>query len=255
MKHFSLLNTTRLLAFAGLLPLAVATSTTTLHAADVAWETAYGSLLAKYVAPEGVRYAAWKADAADVAALNEVTNQIAKTPVPGDRNAKLATYINAYNAWVLKKVLDAYPTKSVRDVAPLFGFFTRKDIQVGGDKTSLNALEKEVIRGMGEPRVHFALNCASASCPPLAKAPYEGSKLDAELDKGAKGYLNGNEYGLKVMDGGKKIAVSQIFDWYKDDFKPLGGTVGVVNKYRKEQVPGDAGVSIMEYNWSLNEVK
>ena len=155
---------------------------------------------------------------------------------------------------MLKKVLDAYPTKSVRDVAPLFGFFTHKDIEVGGEKTSLKTLE-DMIRTMGEPRVHFALNCASASCPPLAKVPYEGSKLDAQLDKGAKGYLNGNDFGLQVADGGKKLSVSKIFDWYKDDFKALGGTIGVVNKYRTPPVPADASVSIMEYNWSLNEAK
>ena len=225
------------------------------RAADVPWEMPYGALLAKYATANGVRYSAWKTNAADLKALDDVTSQVAKTPVPADKNAKLAAYINAYNAWVLKKVLDAYPTKSVRDVAPLFGFFTRKDIEVGGDKTSLNALEKEVIRGIGEPRVHFALNCASTSCPLLAKVPYEGSKLDAQLDKGAKGYLNGNDYGLTVADGGKKLSVSKIFDWYKDDFKAMGGTIGVVNKYRKEQVPADASVSIMEYNWSLNEAK
>ena len=250
MKQLRLSGLVRGLTLAGLLLI----SAPALHAADADWENAYATLLNKYGTGSGVRYAAWKANDADRKAMKQVTEQIAKDPLPSGKEAKIATSINIYNAWVLEKVLDGYPTKSVRDLGALFGFFTRKDIEVAGEKTSLKALEDN-IRAMGEPRVHFALNCASASCPLLAKVPYEGAKLDAQLDKQATTYLNGDEYGLKVEDGGKKIAVSKIFDWYKDDFKKLGGTIAIVKKYHKGEVADSASVSIMEYDWSLNDAK
>jgi hypothetical protein len=225
-------------------------------ASAAGWEETYASLLSKYVTAKGLRYAAWKANAADLQALAGVTEEIGKTQPSGDRNAKLAFHINAYNAWVLRRVLDAYPTKSVRDVAPLFGFFTRDSIIFAGKKTSLNKLEKEnIIKGFHESRVHFALNCASASCPPLLAEPYTGAKLDAQLDRQTGAFLNGNPLAIKLSDGGKKAEVSKIFDWYKDDFKPAGGTIGFINKYRKAKLAEDTAISFQEYNWNLNESK
>lgn len=219
------------------------------------WQRSYAALLAKYVGPKGVRYAEWKANAADVAALNAVTEGIAADKLPGGRDEKLAFDINAYNAWTLKGVLDAYPIKSVRDVAPLFGFFTRSNITVAGERTSLNNLEKKVIiPTFKEPRVHFALNCASRSCPPLRPEPYTGGSLGGQLDEQATGYLNTNPLGLKV-EGKEKVEASQIFEWYAKDFEPAGGAVAFINRYRKEKLPEGVKVGFQKYDWSLNEAR
>jgi hypothetical protein len=220
------------------------------------WTEDYNRLLGKYVTPSGVKYAAWKANAEDVAALGKVTAAIAKSGPGGDRNAKLTYYINAYNANILAGVLEKYPLKSIRDIAPLFGFFTKSSITVNGEKMSFNHLEKDIVRPMKEPRVHFALNCASASCPPLRPKAYTAAKLDSELDQVTAPFVNSNPKGVRVSDGGKKADISMIFDWYKEDFQPAGGPVAFINKYRpKSPLAADAKISYQEYDWSLNAAK
>ena len=237
-------------AFALLFTFALATAA---HAA--AWTEDYSRLLGKYVTPHGVKYAAWKSNAADMAALGKVVADIAQEKPEGGKDEKLAFYFNAYNANILNGVLEKYPTKSVRDIAPLFGFFTQTRITVSGEKMSFNHLEKDIIHGYGEPRMHFALNCASVSCPPLLNKAWTAGNLNAELDKSASAFLNNNKYGVEVTDGGKGAAVSKIFDWYAGDFGGAGaGVLAFIDKYRKPPLPADAKVSIQDYNWSLNAV-
>ena len=220
-----------------------------------AWNESYTRLLAKYVTPHGVKYAAWKANAADLAALGKIVDDIAHETPSGGKDEKLAFYFNAYNANILNGVLEKYPTKSVRDIAPLFGFFTQSRITVSGEKMSFNHLEKDIVHGFGEPRMHFALNCASASCPPLLNKAWTAANLNAELDKSASAFLNNNKYGVEVSDGGKAAAISKIFDWYAGDFGGAGaGVLAFINKYRKPPLPADVKISIQEYNWSLNAV-
>ena len=197
------------------------------------WTEDYSRLLAKYVTPSGVKYAAWHDNAADRAALEKVVAAVARQKPEGSRDEKLTFYFNAYNANVLQGVLEKYPVKSVRDIAPLFGFFTQSRITVAGEKMSLNHLEKDVIHGLGEPRMHFALNCASASCPPLRPKAYTSAKLSEELDQQTTAFLNNNPYGVKATEDGKKVDASKIFDWYGGDFQAAGGVEGFINKYRK----------------------
>ena len=130
-----------------------------------------------------------------------------------------------------------------------------KRITVAGEKMSFNHLEKDVIRArFNEPRIHFALNCASVSCPLLAPEPYTGSKLSGQLDENARRFLDtGN--GVRKADGGKSVQVSKIFDWYKEDFAKIGGTLAVINRFRKEKLPADARIEFQDYNWALNEAK
>ena len=223
------------------------------HAA--AWTEDYNRLLGKYVTAHGVKYAAWKANAADMAALGKVVGDIAQEKPEGSKEEKLAFYFNAYNANILNGVLEKYPTKSVRDIAPLFGFFTQSRITVSGEKMSFNHLEKDIIHGFGENRMHFALNCASASCPPLLNHAWTAGNLNADLDKSASAFLNNNKYGVEVTDGGKSAAISKIFDWYAGDFGGAGpGVLAFINKYRKPPLAADTKVTIQEYNWSLNAV-
>ena len=218
------------------------------------WMESYNRLLGKYVTSGGVKYAAWKSNAADVQALQAVVDGIAKEAISGlDKRQQLAFYINAYNAWILHEALGKYPTASVKDT--LFTFFTSKKITVAGEKTSFNALEKETIRSkFSEPRVHFALNCASRSCPPLNHEAFSAPKLEEQFEKLAKGYVN-SEKGVKYSAESKTAQLSKIFDWYKDDFKVGGGVLAFINKRRGTPIPNDAKISYQDYDWGLNEVK
>jgi hypothetical protein len=216
------------------------------------WSASYGRLLAKYVTPGGVRYAPWKSNAADMQALQNVVDSIGAASISGmPRQEQLAFYINAYNAWILHEALGKYPTASVKDA--LFSFFTSKRAKVAGEEMSFNHLEKDVIRKLGEPRVHFALNCASRSCPPLNPEPFRADRLDAQFEKLAKAFVNSDK-GVRLGRDGKSAELSKIFDWYKDDFKADGGAVAFINKRRSSPIPSDAKISYQDYDWALNEV-
>jgi hypothetical protein len=217
------------------------------------WTDTYDRLLKKYVSGGGVKYAAWKTSAGDLKDIQSVVDGIASANIGSmARNEQLAFYINAYNAWILHEALDKYPTKSVKDT--FFTFFTGKRIKVAGEQTSFNALEKETIRSkFSEPRVHFALNCASQSCPPLSTDAFRGSNLEAQLEKLSRNFVN-TPKGVTYQDGAKTVELSKIFDWYKDDFKE-GGPIAFINKRRSKPVPNDVKISYQDYNWGLNEVK
>lgn len=216
------------------------------------WTADYNRLLGKYVSGNGVRYAEWKGNAADLQALDAVVDGISRENVSGlNQKDQLAFYINAYNAWILHEALGKYPTKSVKDA--LYSFFTSKRIKVAGEQTSFKALEDNTIRGkFGDPHVHFALNCASRSCPPLQSEPFRGDKLDAQLEKLARAFVN-SDRGVRAGQG--SVDLSKIFDWYKDDFAKQGGAIDFINKRRTTPLPKDAKINYQEYDWALNEAK
>jgi hypothetical protein len=215
------------------------------------WQADYARLLKKYVAPGGVKYAEWKASAADVKALQGVVDGIAAAPASTAKSKEqLAFHINAYNAWILQEAVAKYPTKSVKDLA--FTFFLTNRITVAGTKISFNKLEKDIIRPrFAEPRIHFALNCASRSCPALRNEPYEASKLDTQLDEQTRLYVNSP---LGVKPEGDGAALSKIFDWYKEDFGGDGAVLAFLKKYRGGKLDFKK-ISYQEYDWGLNEAK
>lgn len=216
------------------------------------WTETYNRLLGKYMTSGGVKYAEWKGNAADMQALQGVVDAIAKENAGADKKQQLAFYINAYNAWILHEALGKYPTKSVKDT--LFTFFTSKRITVAGQQTSFKALEDNVIRKLGEPRIHFALNCASRSCPPLSRQAFTSGNLDGQFETLAKGYVN-SERGVRYSPETKTAELSKIFDWYKDDFKGEGGPIAFINKRRSTPLAADAKINYQDYDWGLNEAK
>jgi hypothetical protein len=244
------MKTSRLL-FCFMISLAAAT---TAFGQKSDWIASYNTLLGKYVTSGGVKYAEWKGNAADMQAIQAVVDGIAKENVSAmGKPQQLAFYLNAYNAWILHEALGKYPTKSVKDT--FFSFFTGKRITVAGQQTSFKALEDETIRAkFGEPRVHFALNCASRSCPPLSRQAFTAGNLDAQFETLAKGYVNSDK-GVRYNTGAKSAELSKIFDWYKDDFKGEGGPIAFINKRRSSAIPPDAKIGYQEYDWNLNEVK
>jgi hypothetical protein len=221
------------------------------HAFAADWQAEYARLLAKYVTPAGVKYAAWKANAEDLKAIRSVVDAIAAAPASSSKSKEqLAFHINAYNAWILNEALGKYPTKSVKDT--LFTFVTGNRIVVAGEKMSFNRLEKDVIRPrFNEPRVHYALNCASRSCPPLRAEPYIAARLEAQLDEQARGYLN-SDRGIRVS--GDKAELAKIFDWYKEDFGGDAGVNAQIAKYRGGKAAFKK-ISYQDYDWGLNEAK
>jgi hypothetical protein len=225
----------------------------TIHAKpSEAWLEQYDSLLKKYVTPTGVKYGAWKANAQDMAALDNVIDGISTAKASGAKTPEqLAFHINAYNAWILHNILEKYPVGGPLKVS--LTFFHGNNITVAGRKMSFDTLEQKNIRPrFQEPRVHFALNCASVSCPPLLNEAFRGEKLDSQLQARAVGFVN-SEKAAKVSK--KEVALSKIFDWYKDDFASSGGAVTFINKFRKNPLPADLPVTFQKYDWALNEAR
>lgn len=238
-----------------LLALCGCSSSTTAQAtpAPGAYPPAYAELLQKYVTPTGVRYAAWHANPADLKKLKEVADFYATTTPPDDsKAAALAWYLNAYNAWILQNILAKYPTKGPLDGETLF--FHGNRIVISGRKTSFNDLEQKVIRPtFKEPRIHFALNCASASCPPLKTTPFDAATLEQDLDRLTRAFVNAEA--VEIADGGKLVRLSKIFDWYGEDFGGKDKLIAFLNKYRTSTLPPTSKIQFMDYDWSLNAAK
>jgi hypothetical protein len=182
--------------------------------------SSFNRVLQKYVDDRGyVNYAGLKSDRGD---LDGYVNELARTSPTNaparfsSREAQLAYWINAYNAFVLKGVLDHYPIESVRDVHALYGFFWRIKFTAGGQKMSLRSLENKILREKyREPRIHFAIVCASEGCPRLAREAYIPSRLDEQLDLQARKFINEDR---NVKFDGARLQLSKIFDWFSDDF-------------------------------------
>jgi hypothetical protein len=227
---------------------------------------AYDTLLARYVTPEGVRYEAWRADATDVEALSAVVTTLASTaPASLAPPERFALYINLYNAKVVELVLEHAPTRSIREIDRSrfgYGVFFKKWLEFDGSTISLNALEKRLREESGDPRIHFAINCGSRSCPALADEAYRADRLDAQLERQSRAALETPRM-LSWEAIGRKprllISVSKIFDWFAKDFKSSDGVEGFLGRYGPPELASElqkpaARVEIlyMEYDWSLN---
>ncbi len=168
-------------------------------------------------------------------------------------NAKIfqAFFINAYNLAVIKGIIDNYPTKSPLDIK---GFFDKTKYTLGGKTTTLNDLENKILRKNfpSEARFHFVLVCAGLGCPPIIPEAYKPETLDKQLQRQTTIALNNPDF-IKVK--GKKVLLSQIFEWYKGDFTQNGSEIDFVNQFRKEKIPANSKVSYYPYNWSLNAIK
>ncbi|MGF1679232.1 MAG: DUF547 domain-containing protein [Candidatus Methylacidiphilales bacterium] len=221
------------------------------HAVDAA-PSAFTGLLSKYARPDGVHYEAWRANEADIEALQEVVGFYASHLPPENKQAALAWHLNAYNAWILHHVLKKYPTPGPLDGNPLF--FKMESIIISGEKTSFDHLEKKRILAVyQDPRLHFAVNCASESCPPLHTQPFIGDTLQDDLDRLTRAFINTNPQG--VVAGQGEVGLSKIFDWYADDFGGRNQLIAYLNRYRDQTVPANARVRFLDYSWKLNEVK
>ncbi|WP_243363875.1 DUF547 domain-containing protein [Fundidesulfovibrio terrae] len=216
----------------------------------------YAALLRSYVKDGVVDYAGLKRKESDLDAYLVTLEQI--SPGTMSRNDQLAFYINAYNAWTLKLVLMNYPVKSIRDIGGIFSDpWKIQFVKIDGKTTTLNYIEHNVLRPrFKDPRVHMAINCASKSCPPLMSIPFEGDKLESQLDQVTGAFVNDMK---SNRIEGRTLYVSSIFDWFGEDF---GGKSGVISffirylkpeyKARLEAGRGDVQLGYLKYDWSLN---
>lgn len=213
---------------------------------------AWDRLLKKYVDDKGrVDYARLKS--ADAGELERLYAQVAVQKVDAlpSRDAKLAFLIDAYNVCVWKNVVDRLPKlKSVDDEKTSFFYWTK--FVVGGKEINLYNLENDDIRPVfKDPRVHMALNCASGGCPQLPAEAFTPARVQAQLDREAKKFAN-EPRNVSYDPAAKAVKLSKIFDWYDKDFdkKPIPW----INKYRApdQQIPADAKVTFVDYDWRLN---
>lgn len=225
----------------------------------------WDALLKRYVDENGnVNYAGWKQSAADVQALEAFLGHLssANPNAQASQAAKLAFWINAYNAVTVHGILREYPTTSIRNhTAKLIGYNIWDDLllTVGGKPYSLNQMEHEVLRKMGEPRIHFAIVCASRSCPRLLSEAYTAEKLDAQLTANTKVFF-ANPGNFQYDVAGRKFQLSSILDWFGEDFgRDQAAQLRTIAPYLPSREAYDAAiansvsVSHLDYDWGLND--
>ncbi|MCP3871241.1 MAG: DUF547 domain-containing protein [Gammaproteobacteria bacterium] len=194
--------------------------------------------------------------------LERYLDQLAAVPVSAlKRREQLAYWINLYNALTVRTVVEAFPVKSIRDIDITPGLFKdgpwgKQLIEVDGEPLTLNDIEHRILRPFwDEPRIHYAVNCASIGCPNLAVSAYRAATMEAMLDSGARDYINSSR---GVRWDGDRLIVSSIYAWFQVDFD--GNDAGILEHLKRYAEPGLkkrlSGVSKIhnhEYDWRLND--
>ncbi len=211
--------------------------------------SAWTALLQKHVSSNGnVDYKGFKNDRA---ALDSYLKMLSEN-MPTKKwsvQEQMAYYINTYNAYTVDLILDNYPVKSIKDID---GPWTKSIIPIGDTNMSLAGIENSLLKKMGDPRFHFAINCASVSCPKLMKEAFTASKINEQLDEAASHFINSDKNEISA----KSAKISSVFDWYKKDFISNGESiVTYLNKYSNTKVNAGATITYKNYDWGLNEAK
>lgn len=226
--------------------------------------SAWNDQLRKYVDANGmVDYKSWKASVADVQVLDAYLTHLSAAAIDrkASRESQLAFWINAYNAVTVKGILREYPTTSIRNhTAKVYGYNIWKDLQltVGGQAYSLDAIEHQVLRKMGEPRIHFAIVCASIGCPRLLNEAYLPERLDEQLTANARAFFaDPTKFAVDLRTG--VVQVSPILKWFAEDFGiDTAAQLTTISPY----LPANARplaesdrvrVSYLDYDWGLND--
>ena len=217
-------------------------------------QAAWARVLARHIDPEGrIDFTGLAADRSD---LGSFIAYIAHTPPDAfaERQAKLAYLINSYNALSMASVLDLGIPERL-DLLGRIQFFVLRRAVVGGQPISLRAYENEVIRPLGDERVHFALNCMVASCPRLPQHPFTADGLDRELDAAAHLFF-ADPRNCAVDPTKPEIHLSEILSFYTEDFLAKAPSLpAYVNRWRADKVPEDFAVTFYPYDWTINQLR
>lgn len=211
----------------------------------------YNDLLQKHVTKDGfVDYKSFKADESKLDTYIEYLEKTSPASSWSEDKQK-AFWINAYNAYTIKLILENYPLKSIMDI--------KKDgktawkisfAKVGGKTYTLDHIEHEILRkNLFDPRIHVGVNCASISCPKLGNIAFTEENVHANLEELMKTFINDSSRN-KISN--KKVQISSIFDWFKKDFTKNGSVIDYLNKYSSTEINSDAEISYLKYDWSLN---
>ena len=215
-------------------------------------------LLKEYVTAEGL--VNYKGFQRDEKAFNGYLALLSKNPPTAQwsQNEQIAYWINAYNAFTIRLILDHYPLKSIKDIGSKIQIpfvttpWAHKFIPMGKEKMSLDNIEHGILRKrFNDPRIHFTLVCASLSCPRLRNEAYVGDRLPEQMDDQGRDFLN-NPAKNKV--GQAQAQLSKYFDWYKGDWKANGQSVLYwVNRYADTKMMEDTKITYLTYDWNLNK--
>lgn len=178
------------------------------------------------------------------------------------RAERLAFWINAYNVLAIDVVLRHYPVESIKDAGGWLTPVWRIDAgRVGGMEVTLHEVEHEILRPLGEPRIHAAIVCASTSCPSLRREPFTAENLDAQLEAAMRAFLADPRKGLAVDRRHSVLRLSRIFDWFAEDFASQGGVLRYVSERAPEAERAwlqdrleEVRVEWFDYDWSLNDL-
>jgi hypothetical protein len=159
----------------------------------------------------------------------------------------MAFWINAYNALTIKLIVDRYPISSIKDI---YSPWNIKVITIANKTLSLNNIENDILRKMGDPRIHFGIVCASISCPKLQNEAFNTQNTNRLLNKASKEFLADSTKNELTTDAAE---LSKIFKWFAKDFKQEGSLIDFLNKFADIRIASNATISFKDYNWGLNE--
>ena len=211
---------------------------------DIHWRWDYE--LKKFVDKNGkVDYLKWSKNSSGLKAYINVLEQ----NHPKDywsKNQKMSYWINAYNALTINLIIENYPLKSIRDIKNPWG---KKLINHKYKSYSLDEIEHKILRKMNDPRIHFAINCASISCPNLSNSAYFSANLDNQLSESTRNFLK-NKNSITTNE----IQISKIFLWFKKDFGNDEKLLNFIEKYSMIKL-NNPKIKYLAYNWNLNDIQ
>ncbi|MBK8501528.1 MAG: DUF547 domain-containing protein [Saprospiraceae bacterium] len=218
----------------------------------------WDQLLKKHVSAEGlVDYKGFLKDSAQLNVYLDLL-QATSPEKAWPKEKEMAYWINAYNAFTVKLILDHYPVSSIKDIKKGIPFVNTvwdiKFINIQGKKFDLNNIEHGILRKKFEDaRIHAAVNCASISCPKLRNEAFTPEKLESQLEDSMRKFINDPSHNQVRND---KAEVSAIFNWFTSDFKADAGSLhNFINRYSNIKMEAGAKISYLDYNWNLNEIK
>ncbi len=243
-------------------------------AQDVVDHGRFDPVLEAVVRIPGVDYSALLEQRAALDAyLESLAGVDPETVEAASREARLAFWVNAYNACMLRLVADHYPIRKARglwarvantvagrpdnSVWQIAEVFTREHCRVAGRERSQDEIEHAIIRPMGDPRIHFAVNCAARSCPPLWPEAYTAAELESQLDRAVANLIGDREH-FEIGEG--VVRLNKVLDWFRDDF---GGVAGL-RIFLADYLAGEMAATVLDeatsveffdYDWTLNDVE
>jgi hypothetical protein len=218
----------------------------------------WDALVKKHVAQDGmVDYAGF---VKDKKALQHYLDYLSthQPTAKWSKSEKLAYWINAYNAFTVKLIVDHYPVKSIKDIKKGIPFINSvwdiPFIPMGKEKVDLNYIEHSILRKeFKDPRIHAAINCASFSCPLLRNEAYTAHQIDEQLEDAMRKFVNDSQ---RNQVDKSSVKISKIFSWFSGDFRLNGASViDYLNKYAKKSIDSNAKMDYLDYDWDLNGIE